>query len=164
MKILENYKVPSDSETIKTEVVCPNDTNPMGLLQGGRLVQWMDIAAAVCAQTHSEKICVTACINDVEFNSSAKIGDIIDISANITRAFTTSMEIFVQAFAREVLTGKKYLISEAYFIFVALDENRKATPVMGVKPLTSMEKELYDRALNRKSGKELFKNRINISK
>ena len=164
MKILENYKVPSDSETIKTEVVCPNDTNPMGLLQGGRLVQWMDIAAAACAQTHAEKICVTACINDVEFKSSAKIGDIINISANITRAFTTSMEIFVQAFARKVLTGKKYLISEAYFIFVALDENGKAIPVMAVKPITPMEMKLYDLALNRKSGKELFKKRINISK
>ena len=124
----------------------------------------MDIAAAVCAQTHAEKICVTACINDVEFNSSAKIGDIINISANITRAFTTSMEIFVQAFARKVLTGKKYLISEAYFIFVALDENGKAIPVTVVKPVITMEKELYDRALIRKSDKKLSKKKINISK
>ena len=164
MKKLNNYKVPSDSETIKTEVVCPNDTNPMGLLQGGRLVQWMDIAAAVCAQTHAGKICVTASINQVDFNAAAKVGDIITINAKITRAFNTSMEIFVQSFAREVLVGKKYLISEAYFTFVALDENRKAVPVMGVKSVTPMEKELYDLALNRKSEKKLSRKRINISK
>ena len=88
-------------------MVCPNDTNPMGLLQGGRLVEWMDIAAAVCAQTHSGKICVTASINHVDFNAAAKIGDIITIHAKITRAFHTSMEIFVKAYARKVLVEKK---------------------------------------------------------
>lgn len=155
MKKIENYKIPSASETIKTEVVCPNDTNPMGLLQGGRLVQWMDIAAAVCAQTHAGKICVTARIKDVDFKSSAKIGDIINISANITRAFSTSMEIFVRAFARQILTGKQYLISEAYFTFVALDTNGKAVPVIRVQPVTPMEKKLFHFALTRKPEKKM---------
>src|ERR1019366_1029322 len=96
-------KRPAASLTIKTEVVCPNDTNPMGILQGGRLVQWMDIAAAVCAQTHAEKICVTASINQVDFNAPAKVGDIITIRASLTRAFNSSMEIFVESFAKNVL-------------------------------------------------------------
>lgn len=143
-------KTPAASETIKTEVVCPNDTNPMGLLQGGRLVEWMDIAAAVCAQTHAGKICVTASINNVDFNEAAKVGDIITISAKITRAFNTSMEIFVQSFARKVLAGKKYLISEAYFTLVALDENGKASLVIAVKPVTQSEKEQFNAALLRK--------------
>lgn len=143
-------KTPTASETIKTEVVCPKDTNPMGLLQGGRLVEWMDIAAAVCAQTHAGKICVTASINHVEFNEAAKIGDIITISAKITRAFNTSMEIFVQSFARKVLAGKKYLISEAYFTFVALDEHGKASLVIAVKPVTQSEKEQFNAALLRR--------------
>ena len=145
-----NYKKPSDSETIKTEVVCPNDTNPMGILQGGRLVEWMDIAAAVCAQTHAGKICVTASINHVDFNEAAKIGDIITINAKITRAFTTSMEIFVQAFARNVLEGKKYLISEAYFTFVALDENGNKSRVFSVSPGTKDEEDKYKNALLRR--------------
>jgi acyl-CoA hydrolase len=106
MKQVKPFKSPSDSVIIKTEVVCPNDTNPMDILQGGRLVEWMDIAAAVCAQTHSGKICVTASINQVDFNAPAKIGDIITINASITRAFHSSMEIFVQAFARKVLEEK----------------------------------------------------------
>jgi len=143
-------KIPSDSEIIKTEVVCPNDANPMGILQGGRLVEWMDIGAAVCAQTHSGKICVTASINHVDFNAAAKVGDIISICARITRAFNSSMEIFVQSYARKVLDGKKYLISEAYFSFVALDENGKASPVIALKPVSASEKKQFKAALLRR--------------
>jgi acyl-CoA hydrolase len=146
-------KRPSDSVTIKTEVVCPNDTNPMGILQGGRLVEWMDMAAAVCAQTHAGKICVTASINHVDFNAAAKIGDILHITAKITRAFTTSMEIFVHAFARKVVGGQNYLISEAYFTFVALDEVGKTAQVIAVTPVTKSEREQYDAALTRKKSR-----------
>jgi acyl-CoA hydrolase len=150
MKKNDNYKKPSQSETIKTEVVCPNDTNPMGILKGGRLVEWMDMAAAVCAQTHSGKICVTVSIDDVDFNEAANVGDIITIKAKITKAFNTSMEIFVQAFARKVLAEKKYLISEAYFTFVALDEKGKAAQVIAVRPVTESEKKQYDAAERKK--------------
>ncbi len=133
-------KTPASSLTITTEVVCPNDTNPMGILQGGRLLQWMDIAAVVCAQVHAEKICVTASINHVDFNKTAKVRDIITVNAKITRAFKTSMKIFVQSFAREVLAGKFFLISEAYFTFVVLDENGKSAEVISVSPKTISEK------------------------
>lgn len=143
-------KKPSESETIKTEVVCPNDTNPMGILKGGRLVEWMDIAAAICAQTHAEKVCVTAAINRVAFYKAAGPGDVITISARITRSFNTSMEIFVFAFAKNVLTGKNELISEAYFTFVALDKDGKITKAIPVKPETILEKKHYDEALSRK--------------
>jgi acyl-CoA hydrolase len=151
MKKLNGYKTPSDSQTIKTEVVCPNDSNPMGMLQGGRLVEWMDIAAAVCAQTHAGKICVTAFINQVAFNAAANVGDIITIHATITRAFNTSMEIFVQSYARKVLEGSKYLISGAFFTFVALDAEGSTTPVIAVKPVTAQEKKQFKEALIRKN-------------
>lgn len=128
-----------DSETVKTEVVCPNDTNPMELLQGGRLVEWMDIAAAVCAQTHAEKICVTASINHVDFKHSAMVGDIVTIHANITRAFNSSMEILVKAYARKVLEGERNLISEAYFTFVALNKVGESTRVNELVPETEEE-------------------------
>lgn len=143
-------KKPSESAVIKTEVVCPNDTNPMGILKGGRLVEWMDIAAAVCAQTHAEKICVTASINQVNFKKAAKVGDIITISAKITRSFNSSMEIFVQAFSRNVLAGEKYSLSEAFFTFVVLDDHGNTAPVIMLKPSTLLEKELYESALVRK--------------
>ncbi len=147
-------KSPAASETIKTEVVCPNDTNPMGMLLDGRLVQWMDIAAAVCAQNHAEKICVTASIDSVNFKNSARVGDIITVNAKITRAFKTSMEIFVETRAKNVISQKSYLINEAYFTFVALDDKAHATAVCVVKPKTKIEIAQFENAMKRKKAKK----------
>jgi len=144
-------KSPKQSETIMTEVVCPNDTNPMGILQGGRLVQWMDTASAVCAQNHAEHICVTASIDSVKFKSPAKVGDIITIKAKITRSFKSSMEIFVQAWAKKILSQNAYLINEAYFTFVALDDNGSPVQVRAVKPLSENEKKEFINAAKRKA-------------
>jgi acyl-CoA hydrolase len=144
------FKRPSDSETVKTEVVCPNDTNPMGILKGGRLIEWMDMAAAGCAQIHTGKICVTAAIKFADFIESAKTGDIITIKARITRAFNTSMEIFVRAVARNVTGRRKYLINESYFTFVALDEKGRPVKAIDVKPVTESEKKQYDKAWYRR--------------
>jgi acyl-CoA hydrolase len=143
-------KTPTESETIKTEVVFPNDTNPMGILQGGRMVQWMDIAAAVCAQKHAAKIAVTVSIDNVSFNRSARIGDIITIRAVITRAFSTSMEIFVSAHAKNVISQESNLINEAYFTFVALDDHARPTAVPTVTAVSKEEKQRYRDALLRK--------------
>lgn len=143
-------KSPKESETIMTEVVCPNDTNPMGILQGGKLVQWMDIASAVCAQNHAEHICVTASIDSVKFKTPAKVGDIITIKAKMTRSFTSSMEIFVQAWAKKVLSQKAYLINEAYFTFVAIDDYGNPCDVRAVTPRTAEEKKQYSEAEKRK--------------
>ncbi len=118
-------KSPKISATTKTEIVCPNDTNPMGILQGSRLLKWMDIAGAICAQTHTGTICVTAAVYKADFKNTAQVGNIISIHATITRTFNTSMEVFVKAYACSVLEGQPYLISEAYFCFVALDHIAK---------------------------------------
>lgn len=143
-------KTPKASETIMTEVVCPNDTNPMDILQGGRLVQWMDIASAVTAQNHAEHICVTVSIDSVKFKAPAKIGDIITIRAKITRSFQSSMEVRVTAWAKKVLSQKNYLINEAYFTFVALDDNAKPAMVPAVKPESIEEKKEFEAAIKRR--------------
>ena len=143
-------KTPSYSETVKTEVVCPNDTNPMGILQGGRLVQWMDIAAAVCAQTHANGICVTVSIDQVRFYNSAKVGDILTIRAKITRAFTSSMEIMVTATARNVFDPIERSLSIAYFTFVAIDQYAQKRPVLPVIIETEEDEENYRLAGGRK--------------
>lgn len=150
---MQKSKSPKHSETIMTEVVFPNDTNPMGILQGGRLVHWMDIASAVCAQNHAEHICVTASIDSVKFKAPAKVGDIVTIKAKITRSFNSSMEIFVQAWAKKVLTQKAYLINEAYFTFVAIDDNAHPTKVPMVKVKTEEEKKEYELAEERKKAR-----------
>lgn len=149
-KSILKTKTPAYSRTIKTEVVCPNDANPMGILQGGRMVQWMDIAAAVCAQQHAGKICVTVSINQVQFNTPARVGDIVMICAVITRAFGSSMEIFVQAHAKNVISQESYLVNEAFFTFVALDDREKPIAVAGVNPTTKEEKQRYEKALLRR--------------
>lgn len=149
-KVKMSAKKPADSVTIKTEVVCPNDANPMGLLQGGRMLQWMDIAAAVCAQNHAGKICVTASIDKVTFNASAHIGDVITIRAVVTRAFTTSMEIFVTATAKNVVNQESHLVNEAFFTFVAIDGHAKPTAVPPVQPHTKNEIAMYNSALKRR--------------
>jgi acyl-CoA hydrolase len=146
-------KHPSESEIIMTQVVYPNDTNPMGMLQGGRLVEWMDTASAVCAQTHAERIAATVLLDKVVFRKPAKTGDIITIKAKVTRAFGSSMEILVQAWARKVLSRETYPINDAYFIFVALDDNAKPVEVPKVKPVTAEEKLHYKQALERKKAR-----------
>lgn len=133
-----------------TEVVFPNDTNPMGFLQGGRLMQWMDIASAVCAQNHAERICVTASIDGVKFNGPAKIGDVISINAKVTRTFETSMEILVKVWAKKILSKQTYQINQAYFTFVALDDNAKPTKVPPFKPVTKEEIKEYNLAKKRR--------------
>jgi acyl-CoA hydrolase len=113
----------------------------------------MDIAAAVCSQTHAGTICVTASIDKVNFIHPALVGDIVIIVAKITRAFTTSMEIRVQAWTRCVGKTKKERLSESYFTFVALEENSIPTLVMPVKPVSADEKRLFDNAKKRKSNR-----------
>ena len=146
-------KTADESETIMTEVVCPNDTNPLGILQGGRLVQWLDIASAVTAQTHAECVCVTVSIDSMKFMAPANIGDIITVKARVTRAFHTSMEIKVYAWERKVHEPLKYLISEAYFTFVALKNKGERAAVPSLKAITAQEKAEYKAASERKKNR-----------
>ena len=147
---MKNSKTSADSETIMTEVVFPNDTNPMGIVQGGRIIQLMDIACAVCAQTHSGKIAVTASIDKVSFKEPSRLGDILTIKAKITRSFNTSMEIYAEVWAKRLPAMMPMLTNKAYFTFVALDENAKPTTVVNLKPVTENEKKQYKEALIRR--------------
>jgi len=137
-----------------TEIVYPNDTNPMGMLYGGRLIQWMDTASAVCAQTHSERIAATVSVNKVFFRKPAKTGDIITIRAKITRAFNSSMEVFVQAWARNLIHRENYLINEAFFTFVAMDDFAHPVTVPKVKPVSDEEILHFEQALIRKNNQD----------
>jgi acyl-CoA hydrolase len=140
---------PSESETIMTQVVYPTDTNPMGMLQGGKLVQWMDTASAICAQTHSGRVSVTVFMDKVSFRKPAKTGDIVTIR-KLTRAFSTSMEIFVQVWARDATGGDNELINEAYFTFVAINDSAKPVRIPRLIPETAEEKIHYTHAMERK--------------
>ena len=143
-------KSPADSLIVMTELVLPNDTNLFGNLMGGRLMYWMDIAAALSAQKHCNVPCVTASVDNISFENPIKLGNSVHIEAKITRAFTTSMEIHLRVWGEDLTQQFKYKSNEAYYTFVALDPNRKPRPVPPVQINNEEEKRLFDGALRRR--------------
>jgi acyl-CoA hydrolase len=133
-----------------TELVLPNDTNTFGNLMGGRLMYWMDIAAAYCAARHCNAPVVTASVDNISFKNPIKLGHYVHIEARVTRAFTTSMEIHMRVWGEDTLHQFKYESNEAYFTFVALDPNDNPRPVPKVTPETEEEQTLFDGALRRR--------------
>jgi acyl-CoA hydrolase len=143
-------KTPSQSVTINTEVVLPNDTNHIGNLFGGKLLQWVDITAAIAAQRHCGRVVVTAAINHVSFENAINQNSIVTLEAKVSRAFSTSMEIFVDVFVENPVTGAKTKCNEAILTFVAIDQNGSPLPVPELVPETDIEKKRYDSALRRR--------------
>jgi acyl-CoA hydrolase len=157
MKKIKALKTPADSAVTMTEVVFPNDTNPLGILRGGKILDWMDTASAICAQTHANRIAVTASIDQVSFRKPAKLGDIITLKACVTRAFHTSMEVYVEAWARRIPHGDHFLCNESYYTFVALDEHARPVEVEGLAPVTESEKKKYAEAKGRYDYRAMMK-------
>jgi len=143
-------KKASESLVIMTELVLPNDTNTFGNLMGGRLMYWMDIAAALSAMKHCGAPVVTASVDNISFHNPIKLGNVVHIEAKVTRAFNSSMEVHLQVWGEDVLHQYKYKSNEAYFTFVALDPNGKPRPINPMIPETEAELKLYDGALRRR--------------
>lgn len=140
----------ADSLTIMTELVLPNDTNLFNNLMGGRLMYWMDIAAALSAQKHCNAPVVTASVDNISFENPIKLGNVVHIEAKVTRAFNSSMEIHLKVWGEDPIQQYKYKSNEAYYTFVALDPNRKPRLVPALIPETEEEKKLFDGALRRR--------------
>lgn len=140
----------SGSLTIMTELVLPNDTNVFGNLMGGRLMYWMDIAAALSAQRHCNAPVVTASVDNISFENPIKLGNVVHIEARVTRAFHSSMEVHMRVWGEDLKSQYKYKSNEAYYTFVALNPNNKPTQVPAIVPETEDEARLYDGALRRR--------------
>ena len=143
-------KKPEDSHTIMNEIVLPNDTNTLNNLMGGRLLHWMDIAAAIAAQKHSNSIVVTASVDGVSFKEPIRLGDVVTLEAYVTRSFNSSMEVFIEVYAQNIPRGEKYKCNDAYYTFVALDSRNKPIVVSALEPQTEAQKIKYDGALRRR--------------
>ena len=143
-------KKSSESFTMMTEIVLPNDTNTFGNLMGGRLMYWMDIAAAIAAQKHSNAPVVTASVDNISFQNPIRLGNVVHIEAKITRTFNTSMEVHLRVWGEDILQKYKYKSNEAYYTFVALDPNSRPRSVEALVPETPEETELYEGALRRR--------------
>lgn len=143
-------KSPKNSFTIMNELVLPNDTNTLNNLMGGRLLHWMDIAAAISAQKHCNRIVVTASVDNVSFKQPIKLGDVITIEAKVTRSFNTSVEVRLDVWAENIPSGTRAKSNEAYYTFVAVDQSGRTIPVPELKPETEDEIELFNGALRRR--------------
>jgi acyl-CoA hydrolase len=132
------------------ELVLPNDTNTLGNLMGGRLMHWMDIAAALSAMRHCNCAVVTASVDNISFQNAVKLGNIVSIEAKVTRAFNSSMEVYLKVTGEDPQTQFKYVSNEAYLTFVALDPNGRPRPVHAITPETEEEINQYEGALRRR--------------
>jgi acyl-CoA hydrolase len=145
-----NPKTAKETLAINTEIVLPNDTNVLGNLMGGQLLHWMDIIAAVSASRLCGRIVVTASVNNVSFNQPIKLGDIVTLEAKVSRAFNSSMEVFIDVWVENHMTGQKVKCNEAIYTFVAVDQLGNPIHVPQLIPETEEEKARFSGALRRR--------------
>lgn len=143
-------KTAKETLSITTHVVLPNDTNTLGNLFGGELLAWMDVISSVAAHRHCKRVVVTAAVNNVSFRKPIQQGSIVTLEAKVSRAFSSSMEIYVDVYVEDHLTGKKVKSNEAIYTFVAVDQNGGPIHVPELIPETDKEKERFEGALRRK--------------
>ncbi len=134
-----------------TQLVLPNDTNQLGNLLGGRLMEWMDIAAAIAAQRHSNRICVTAGVDDLVFHQPIRLGEVVTLRASVNRVFGTSMEVGVHVTSENQLTGDRKTANTAYLTFVAVGDNGAPVTIRPILPQTGEEKRRFRESLERRN-------------
>jgi len=139
------------SQVEMTEMVLPNHTNRLGNLLGGQLMHWIDICAAIAASRHTNRVCVTASVDELNFLHPIKEGEVVMLQASVNRAFTTSMEVGVKVTSENLLNGVRRHANSAYLTFVAIDDDGKPVPVPPVKPSSVVEKRRYNDAARRRA-------------
>ncbi len=143
-------KTPKDSLTILTDIVLPGETNPLGNLFGGELLARMDRACSIAARRHSHRIVVTATVNHVAFSKAVPVGSVVTIEAKVSRAFTSSMEVYVDVWIEDRESQHRTKVNEGIYTFVAVDEMGNPVKIPQIKPETELEKTRFDGALRRK--------------
>jgi len=147
---MSKKKFARESAVIMTEMVLPNDTNTLNNLMGGKLMHWMDIVAAIAAQKHSNSIVVTASADNISFQEPIALGNVVTLKAQVTRAFNSSMEVFIEVTAEDIPANKKVMTHRAFFTFVAVDEKNKPSRIPECVPETPVEIENFEGALRRR--------------
>lgn len=140
----------NQSLTVYTDMVLPSETNPIGNMFGGELLARMDRAASIAARRHSRRIVVTASVNHVAFNKMIPLGSVVTVEAKVSRAFSSSMEVYMDVFIEDRESGERSLSNEAIYTFVAVDEMGNPVRVPELVPETDIEKKRFDAALRRK--------------
>jgi len=140
-----------ESQVQMTEMVLPNHTNRLGNLLGGQLMHWMDICAAIAAFRHTNNVCVTASVDELNFLHPIKEGEVVILHGSVNRAFRTSVEVGVKVISENVLTGERKHANTAYLTFVAIDDSGSPVAVPPIRPETKEEKRRYTDAARRRT-------------
>jgi acyl-CoA hydrolase len=141
----------ADSATEMVQVVLPNDANPLGFILGGTVMHLIDIAGAIACHRHTRTLLVTAAVDDLQFLNSIKVGDLIILKARVTCTFTTSLEVQVDVFSEETLTGKRQMTSTAFLTFVAIDRQGAKVKVPPLLVETEEERRTCEEAHARRA-------------
>jgi acyl-CoA hydrolase len=143
-------KTVSESKVEMVEVVLPNDANPLGNILGGKVMHLIDIAGAIVAHRHTRRVVVTVSVDNLDFVHPIRVGQLIILRAQVTRAFRTSVEVAVKVYLEDLLSGQRRQTSSAFVTYVALDVEGQPARVPPVIPLTAEEKHEYREALIRR--------------
>lgn len=154
-------KSPQESLTIITDIVLPGETNPLGNLFGGELLARMDRACSISARRHSRRIVVTASVNHVAFNKAIPLGSVVTIEAKVSRAFKSSMEVYVDVWIEDRESQERTKVNEGIYTFVAVDTTGMPVAVPQIKPETELEKARYESALRRKQLSLILSGKMN---
>jgi acyl-CoA hydrolase len=146
-------KSPGDSASEMVQVVLPNDANPLGFILGGTVMHLIDIAGAIACHRHTRSLLVTAAVDGLQFLHPIRVGDLIILKARVTCAFQTSLEVEVEVFSEETLTGVRRLTSRAYLTFVAIDTEGRRIPVPPLKLETDEDRRRAELAQARRAAR-----------
>ena len=149
----------ASTQSTMTEMILPNDTNPLGNLLGGRLMHFIDLTGAMAAYRLSRTYVVTAAMDHIDFIQPVHLGDLVTLRSSVNRAFTSSMEVGVKVWAENTRTGVVSHVASAYLVFVAIDERGQLKAVPQAKPETRDEVRRYVDALRRREHRERENNR-----
>jgi acyl-CoA hydrolase len=139
-----------DSQSEMTEIVLPNDANPLAALLGGRLMHWIDLAGAMAAHRHSRSHVVTASVDHIDFLVPVRVGDLVILRSSVNRVFQTSMEVGVKVFVENYIADTSQHVASAHLTFVAIDAQKNRLKVAPVIPETEEQQRRYDDAGRRR--------------
>ena len=148
------YRTVASTQSEMTEIILPNDTNTLGNLLGGRLMHFIDLTGAMAAYRHSRTHVVTAAMDHIDFIRPVHLGDLVTLRSSVNRAFTSSMEVGVKAWAENTRTGERVHVASAYLVFVAIDGEGNRQRVPELRPETPDEIRRYEGALRRRQNRE----------
>lgn len=161
-KVQQIKKTVEQSHCLMTEIVLPNDTNGLGNLMGGRLLHLMDISAAISAQRHANRVCVTASVDTVEFHSPIRLGEVVVIESQVNRTFRTSMEVELNVWAENPREQTRRTCNRAFYTFVAVDDEGTPVPVPPITPETDEERTKFEHAARRRELRLILAGRLKL--